>query len=69
MAGFITTVYGCAPVAETLSVAKIVKLNVPTAVGVPLITPVTGLNDKPVGKAPEDNDKVNGAVPPTAVIV
>jgi hypothetical protein len=53
MAGFITTVYGCDPVAETLSVAEIVNVNDAALVGVPLITPVTELKFKPSGRVPE----------------
>ena len=37
--------------------------NVPAAVGVPLITPVERLSDKPVGSEPLDILHVMGAVP------
>ena len=37
------------------------------AVGVPAITPLEGVNDKPAGNVPVATDQVNGAVPPVAV--
>jgi len=43
--------------------ALTVKLNVPTAVGVPDINPVVPFNPKPVGRLPTDIDQVIGAVP------
>jgi hypothetical protein len=54
-----------APVAE--SVATIVKLNVPAAVGVPERTPA-GLSVRPGGSVPVE-EKVCGATPPVAVKV
>lgn len=52
MVGLTTTEYGCAAVAPTLSVAVIVKLNVPAALDVPVTAPVDVFNDSPVGSAP-----------------
>ena len=43
--------------------ALILNENVPVAVGVPLITPVERLSDKPVGSEPLYKLKVMGAVP------
>ena len=42
----------CVPKPPMLSVAFAVKLNVPDAVGVPLIWPLAGLRLKPPGSAP-----------------
>jgi hypothetical protein len=49
------------------SVTVTVKENVPTVVGVPLITPVDGLMLNPVGRWLAD--QVNGADPPVAFTV
>ena len=46
------------------SVMVAVKLKVPAALGVPLITPVAAAILKPVGSAPEVIATVNGGVPP-----
>jgi hypothetical protein len=52
--------------AALLSVTRIVKLNEPAAVGVPLnVPPDERLS--PSGKKPEANDHVYGDVPPVAV--
>ena len=53
---------------EPLSVARIVKLNEPSAVGVPLSVP---LDERftPPGKEPAANAQVYGAVPPVAAKV
>jgi hypothetical protein len=48
-----------------LSVALTVKVNVPVAVGVPLIAPVLAFIDKPAGSDPADTLQVN--VVPAAV--
>ena len=48
------TEYACEAVAPTVSVAVIVKLNVPAAVVVPVIAPVDAFNDNPVGSEPAD---------------
>ena len=49
------------------SVTFSVKLEVPVAVGMPLITPVAGASVKPVGKAPALIVHENGVVPPETV--
>ena len=51
-----------------LSVARIVKLNEPSAVGVPLIVPLAERLSPP-GKEPVTNVQVYGAVPLAAVKV
>ena len=38
-------------------------------VGVPAITPVEGVNDKPAGNEPAVIDQVSGGVPPAAANV
>ena len=43
---------------NALSVALTVKLDVPAAVGVPLIIPLLGFIDKPAGRAPPDTVQV-----------
>ena len=53
---------------EPLSVARIVKLNEPLAVGVPPIVPL-GETLSPSGKVPVANAHVYGAVPPVAAKV
>jgi hypothetical protein len=55
----------CCGVLESFTV--MVALVVPAADGVPPITPVEGLIDKPVGRPVADH--VKGVVPPTAVTV
>lgn len=52
-----------------LSVTVIVKLNVPPALGVPLITPVAEFKVRPVGKEPVVTAKVYGDCPPVAAKV
>ena len=69
MALLITTVYGCEPVALTASVAVIVKLNVPAALGVPFKTPVDAVKVMPVGIAPDETESVFVPVPPEATTV
>jgi hypothetical protein len=58
----------CALCCGAVSVTRIVKLNVPSAAGVPLITPLDERLSPP-GKDPEANDQVYGAVPPVAAKV
>ena len=65
----ITMEYGRLPGQLLASVAVIVKLKVPAAVGVPEMTPVVALSVKPFGSAPIETVKVYGPVPPTAEIV
>lgn len=50
------------------SVTRIVKLDVPAAVGVPEITPAV-LNVSPAGSEPLSRLHANGGVPPVAVSV
>ena len=65
----IVTLYAREPVEPRLSVAVIVKLNVPAADGVPVIAPLDAFSDSPVGNAPAVTANVYGAVPPDALIV
>ena len=44
-------------------VALTVKLNVPAAVGAPVIAPVVAFRTKPVGREPLAIDQVIGVVP------
>ena len=44
-------------------VALIVKLDVPIAVGIPVIVPVAAFKLKPVGSVPLETDQVIGVVP------
>jgi hypothetical protein len=43
-------------------------VNVPAAVGVPVIAPVVESRVRPLGSAPVATEKVNGAVPPVTII-
>jgi hypothetical protein len=56
-------------VAPTLSVIRTIKLNVPSADGVPLMVPVLVERVNPVGIAPDITDQAKGEVPPVASIV
>ena len=47
-------------------VALTVKLNVPIAVGIPVIAPVVSFKTRPVDSAPFDIDQVIGVVPVAA---
>lgn len=58
------TLYDLLAVSDALSVALTVKLYVPEAVGVPLMTPVDVFKLKPVGSAPEEIAKEMDGVPP-----
>jgi hypothetical protein len=65
-------VYGRLPKQPFVSVAVIVKVKVPATVGVPeRITDEgpPGLSERPVGSVPLETVKMNGAFPPTAVMV
>ena len=53
----------------SLSVTCTVKLDVPAAVGIPLITPVDALMDNPTGSAPDEMDQLYGVAPPVALTV
>ena len=44
-------------------VALTLKLNVPSVVGVPDITPLAAFKLRPAGNVPLDIDQVSGAVP------
>ena len=68
-AGLITRVYSRKPVHPFWSVAVIVKVNVPAAVGVPAIRPPVVIGDSPVGSVPAVMVNVYGPAPPLAVIV
>ena len=48
--------------------ALTLNLNRPVLVGVPLITPVDELNDKPFGSEPLTLPKVIGLVPDAAIL-
>ena len=50
-----------------LSVTRIVKVEVPTVFGVPLMT--APFRDSPAGNVPDTRDHVYGLVPPVAVRV
>ena len=69
IAALTVTVYAREPVAPTVSVAVIVKLNVPAALAVPVIAPLELFSDKPVGKLPADTLNVIAPVPPVVVTV
>jgi hypothetical protein len=71
MLGAALTVIDSAFVAEapTLSATFAVKLDVPVAVGVPVIAPLEATIDSPAGRLPEDIDQARGAVPPVAASV
>ena len=65
----ITITYGWLPGQPLASTALIVKLKVPDEVGVPVIAPVAGLSDSPLGSAPAETENVYGATPPEAETV
>jgi hypothetical protein len=52
--------------AAALSLTSTVKLELPTAVGVPPIAPVDASKDKPAGSEPALTDHVYGETPPEA---
>jgi hypothetical protein len=54
-------------VALLASVTLAVMAWLPTALGVPLITPVDGFRDKPLGSVPETMENDVGEAPPDAV--
>ena len=68
-AALIVSANDCEVLAEALSVTCTVKLEVPTAVGVPVIAPAPELNAKPAGRAPPVIDQLYGVVPPVAASV
>ena len=57
-AGLIVIESAFVAVALTLSVTLAVKLDVPEAVGVPVIAPVAATSDNPAGRLPEEIDHV-----------
>ena len=63
------TEYARKPVAPTVSVAVIVKLNVAADDGVPVIAPLVAFNDSPVGKLPAVTANVDAPEPPVALTV
>lgn len=65
-AGLMTIWRGCVPDRFAESVALTVKLNVPDAVGVPVIAPLLA-RVKPAGSAPALTDHEYGGVPPVAL--
>ena len=56
-------------VAPTLSVTLAVKLEVPDAVGVPVMAPVPETRESPAGRLPAERDHVRGVVPPVAAVL
>ena len=52
-----------------VSLACAVKSNVPTAPGVPAMTPLVGSSVRPGGSDPLTTDQMYGGVPPLAVNV
>src|SRR6478736_906657 len=66
---WMASVYACEPVAPTESVAIIVNIKDPVAVGVPFRTPVPVLKFIPGGSVPLGAEKVLLTVPLLAVIV
>ena len=68
-AAAIVTEYARDPVAPTVSVAVIVKLNVAADDGVPVIAPLDAFKDSPVGKLPAVTANVDAPVPPVTLTV
>jgi hypothetical protein len=65
-----TKVKDLVAVAATASVTRMVKVELPVTVGVPEITPVEELRERPVGNVPTVTVQLPyGAVPPVAVMV
>jgi hypothetical protein len=52
-----------------LLLARTVKVEVPAAVGVPLMAPVEDLSERPAGRVPLLNDHVMGPVPVALKVV
>jgi hypothetical protein len=55
--------------APTVSATLAVKLEVPVAVGVPVIAPEDVVRVRPAGRLPDEIDHVREPVPPVAAIV
>ena len=68
-AAYTVTERACVAVAAFASVALTVKSLVPAVVGVPLITPVLVLSDRPTGRLPVAIAHVIGLLPPLDVSV
>lgn len=64
--GFTTSVKLLFALAEPLSFTCAVKVELPAAVGVPLITPEAESRDNPAGSEPALIDQLYGGVPPEA---
>ena len=62
-AAVLITILSAFVLLPALFVALTVKLNVPTVVGVPDISPVFGSRDKPGGRLPLSLDQFIGTVP------
>jgi hypothetical protein len=62
----IVTEYAMLEVCDAVSASRTVKLYVPTAVGVPEITPAL-LSESPAGRLPEETDHVYEPDPPVAM--
>ena len=56
-AAFTVMESACVTVCDPLSVTRIVKFDVPAAVGEPVIAPDVAVNDKPAGNVPEATDQ------------
>ena len=63
-AAAITRVYARDPVAPSVSVPVIVKLNVPAVLAVPEIAPLAAFSDHPVGSEPAVTANATAPVPP-----
>ena len=61
----VTTILRSPLVLPAAFVALIVNLNVPIAVGIPVITPVVSLKIRPAGSVPLAIDQFIGIVPVT----
>jgi hypothetical protein len=55
--------------AEAPSETRTVKVEFPTADGVPPIAPLEGFRVSPAGRDPEVKDQVYGVIPPEAASV
>jgi hypothetical protein len=66
--GFTVNAYGIVAVTDAASVTWTRNTAVPSVVGVPTMTPVSGFNDRPAGSDPEVTDQLYGIVPPVALI-
>jgi hypothetical protein len=60
----LAVIVSCVGVVESVNLT--VKLEVPVAVGAPVIAPLAGFSDSPTGRAPLVSDHAYGVVPPLA---